>query len=96
VTSDDVRVVDNPDKARFEIYLGDALAGFVIYELEPGVITFIHTEVDPAFNGKGLGGQLVSQALDSARERRLAVVPLCPFVNRYIQRHPAYADLVAS
>jgi predicted GNAT family acetyltransferase len=96
VSTDEVRVVDNPEKERFEIYLGGALAGFVIYELAPGVITFVHTEVDPNFDGRGLGGRLVSQALETARERGLAVVPLCPFVRRYIQQHPAYAELVRS
>jgi uncharacterized protein len=95
VTSDRIRVEDNPAKQRFEIFLNDALAGFVIYELEPGVITFIHTEVDPRFDGHGLGGRLVSRALDSARERGLLVVPVCPFVKSYIERHPDYADLLA-
>jgi uncharacterized protein len=96
VTSDDVRVADNPDRERFEIYLDDALAGFVVYELAPGRITLIHTETDPRFNGRGLAGRLVARALDSARERGLAVVPVCPFVHSYIRRHPEYADLVTA
>jgi uncharacterized protein len=90
-----VRVVDNPDKERFEIYLGDSLAGFLVYDQAPGRITLIHTEINPNFNGHGLGGRLVSQALDTARQRGLAVVPLCPFVRRYIGQHQEYADLVA-
>jgi predicted GNAT family acetyltransferase len=87
--SDDIRVVDNPARNRFEIYRGDALAGFVIYELSPGVITFIHTEVDPSFNGQGLGSQLVAQALSDARSRDLKIVPVCPFVRRYLEKHPS-------
>ncbi len=90
------RVVDNPGQERFEIYLDEKLAGFAAYELEPGQITFIHTEVDPVYEGRGLGGQLASAALDAARARGLRVVPVCPFIRRYIQHHPQYEDLVGS
>ncbi|HKT06132.1 MAG TPA: GNAT family N-acetyltransferase [Rugosimonospora sp.] len=96
MTDHDVKVVDNPDEGQFEIYAHGRRAGFVAYDLAPDRITFIHTEIDPEFNGRGLGGRLVAQALDMARERGLAVVPRCPFVKRFIERHPDYADLVAA
>jgi predicted GNAT family acetyltransferase len=70
------------------------LAGYTIYRLRPGLIAFIHTEVGDAFEGQGVGSTLVSQALDDARRRELDVLPLCPFVNSYIQKHPEYLDLV--
>ena len=57
-------------------------------------MTFTHTEVDPRFEGHGVGGRLVSQALDATREEGLAVIPVCPFVRAYIAGHPAYLDLV--
>ncbi len=84
-----VRVVDNPAKERFEIYRDDTLAGFVLYEREPDRITFIHTEIDPSFNGQGLGTELVSQVLAVVRQEGLSVVPMCPFVRQYMQRHPS-------
>jgi predicted GNAT family acetyltransferase len=90
------RVTDNPGERRFEVYLGDALAGFAGYQLAPGRIVFTHTEIDPRFEGHGLGSRLASGALDSARERELAVVPRCPFIAAYIARHREYADLVAA
>jgi predicted GNAT family acetyltransferase len=70
------------------------LAGFAEYRAKPGLIAFIHTEVDDAFEGQGIGSTLVSEALDDARRRGLAVLPFCPFVNSYMQRHREYVDLV--
>lgn len=70
------------------------LAGFTIYRARPGLIAFIHTEVGDAFEGQGVGSSLVSGALEDARRRGLEVLPFCPFVNSYIQKHPEYLDLV--
>lgn len=88
-------VADRPERHRFEISAdGGAVAGFADYRLRPGEITFTHTEVDGAYEGKGLGSVLVRHALDSARERGLAVLPACPFVREWIARHEQYVDLV--
>ncbi|GAA0407633.1 N-acetyltransferase [Acrocarpospora corrugata] len=87
-------VVDNPESHRFEILIDGGVAGFSQYRIRPGKIIFTHTEIMPEFEGQGLGGKLAGAALDSARERGLAVAPLCPFVAAYIKRHPEYADLV--
>jgi predicted GNAT family acetyltransferase len=92
----EVAVADAPDASRYEVRVGRELAGFSAYRLSPGRITFTHTEVDPAFAGGGVGSRLARYALDDARARGLAVRPLCPFIAGYIQRHPAYADLVVA
>jgi predicted GNAT family acetyltransferase len=89
------QVTDNPARHRFEITVDGTLAGFVEYELSDGRIDLTHTVVRDEFEGKGIGGTLVKHALDTARERGLRVTPTCPFVADYIERHPAYADLVA-
>lgn len=91
----DVIVRDNPANRRFEAHVDGQLAGFGQYRLEPAQITFHHTFVDPAFEGRGIGNRLVGFQLDDARSRGLAVVPECRFVSSYIKRHPEYADLVA-
>jgi predicted GNAT family acetyltransferase len=93
-TVDETHVVDNPAQLRYEVHVGDALAGFAAYRLEPGTIVLVHTDVDPAFEGRGLGGRLVRGALDDIRARGLLVVPLCPFAASYVRRHPEYAGLV--
>lgn len=89
-----ITIADNADKERYEIRADGKLAGFVKYHLQPGLIELVHTEINDEFEGRGLGSRLISFALDDARERRLAVLPSCPFVNDYIQRHRQYADLV--
>lgn len=89
-----IAVADNPDESRYEIRVNDELAGFSQYRRRSQALAFIHTEVDDRFEGQGLAGQLISFALDDARDRGLAVLPFCPFVKGYIERHPEYLDLV--
>lgn len=83
------RVIDNPDELRYELWLGDELAGEIRYTREEdGTVVLVHTEVDPAYKGQGLGNVLVQGALDDLRERGLAMRPVCPFVTAYLRRHP--------
>ncbi|MEU7531205.1 GNAT family N-acetyltransferase [Saccharothrix sp. NPDC042600] len=89
---DVVTVSDNPELSRFEVHLDGRLGGFAEYVLKPGRIVFTHTEV--AVEGKGLAGALVKQALADVRERGLKVVPQCPFVRGYLEKHPELADVV--
>lgn len=90
----DWSVRDNSDQHRYEITKGEEVGGFAEYEVRDDVITMKHTEVDPAYEGEGLGSKLARGALDAARSRRLSVIPLCPFIAGYIRRHDEYADLV--
>lgn len=89
-------VRENPGEHRFEIWVGEQRAGLTVYEPDADVYAYVHTEIDPAFEGRGLASQLIRTALDSMRARHLGVLPYCPFVQRYIQRHDAYLDLVPS
>ena len=86
-------VVNNTDAGRFEVRLGDDVA-FAEYRLLKTGILFPHTEVPPAFEGQGVGGKLVRTAMEFVRQRGELVIPVCPFVSAYIQRHPEYHDLV--
>ena len=89
-------VADAPTLHRFEIHVGGDLAGFTVYRAEGDRYAFTHTEIDPRFSGGGLASILVRGALDEMRRRGIAVLPYCPFVRRYISRHPDYLDLVPS
>ena len=93
-TDADVRVADNPSEHRYEVHLDDRLAGFAEYRSQPGHLVFTHTEIDPDFEGKGLGSRLAGGALDDVRARGLTLTPRCEFIAAYIERHPDYADLV--
>ena len=90
-----VRVVENPGAGRFELFADGELAGAAYYRFEDGAMAFTHTEVDDAYEGRGLGSKLAAGALDEARSRGVEVLPYCPFVRGYIQRHPEYLDLLA-
>ena len=90
----DITVADNPSAERYEIHVDGGRAGFVTYRLAPGVITFLHAEVDPTRERQGLGSRLVRDALDDARARGLRVRPICPFVAWFVETHEAYHDLV--
>ena len=87
-------VTDRPDQLRYEIEVDGEVAGFLLYRIEPGVLELVHTDVDPKWEGKGVGAALVQGALDNVRARGLKVRPYCPFVTAYIRRHPEYEDIV--
>ena len=88
-------VRDNPAEHRYEIYDDEQLVGFAQYRVTQGRIAFTHTEVDPAFGGRGLARRLVDEALGDARRRGLAVLPFCPYVRKVIAENPGqYLDLV--
>lgn len=90
-----VDVVDNRERTRFEARVGDEVAGFAEYQLTEKLIIFTHTEVDPRREGEGIGSALARVALDAVRaEGARQVLPLCPFIKGWIERHRDYADLV--
>lgn len=84
----DIAVTDNDALHRFEITVDGKVAGFALYRTEPGAVVFTHTEVDPAFEGQGLGSKLAAGALQDVRDRNLEIVPQCPFMAAYLKRHP--------
>lgn len=90
----ELTVADAPDRERYEATDGSTVAGFAAYQRARGLVVFTHTEVDPSYEGKGVGSSLVRGALDDVRAQALAVLPLCPFVKGWIAKHPDYQDLV--
>ena len=91
--TDDLKIIDNAERHRFEGDLGDAVA-IAEYNLLSHAIMFTHTEVPEAYEGKGIGTRLIKFALDSARERGLQVIPICPFFAAYMREHEEVQDLL--
>lgn len=54
----------------------------------------MHTEVEPRYEGRGVGSALARTALDEARAAGLRVLATCPFFAGWIERHPDYQDLL--
>ncbi|KUP97029.1 GNAT family N-acetyltransferase [Thermobifida cellulosilytica] len=92
----DARVTDAPERQRYEIRVdGEEVAGFVDYRTTTdGLLVLTHTEVDPSYKGRGVGGRLVQGVLEDVRARGGRVLAVCPFARKWIERHPDYADLV--
>jgi predicted GNAT family acetyltransferase len=86
-------ITDNAAKHRYETTI-DGHTAVVDYFVNGNTITFVHTGVPEELEGRGVGSALAKRVLDDARARGLAVVPRCPFIRGYIERHAEYADLV--
>lgn len=91
-----VEVKDVPETKRYEARIeGESeVAGFADYLRTAELIAFLHTEVQPEYEGRGIGSALARAALDDARAANLRVLPTCPFFGGWIARHPEYQDLL--
>jgi predicted GNAT family acetyltransferase len=87
-------VTDAAEESRYEIRDGDRLLGLAAYQRRGNQVVFTHTEVESDEEHSGLGSTLVRAALDDVRSKGETVVPMCPFVRGWIERHPEYRDLV--
>jgi predicted GNAT family acetyltransferase len=94
MNTNELAVRDNPDRHRFEIDLRDGTFAIAEYTLPQGKIMFTHTEVPPAHEGEGIASSMIRFALDEARRRGLKVIPICPFVAAYMQKHAEVQDLL--
>jgi len=90
----EAEVVDVPEASRYELRLAEQVIGLAAYRRREGRIAFTHTEVHESWEGRGFGSRLAAAALEDAGRQGLDVVPLCPFIARYIERHPEYGRLV--
>jgi hypothetical protein len=88
----EIVVRDNASEHRYDILVDGDLAGFAVYRDEPGRRIFVHTKVDPDYEGQGIGSSLARGALEDARARGLATVARCPFIAAYVARHPEFAN----
>jgi predicted GNAT family acetyltransferase len=92
--SDDQQLDDNQADSRFELRADGELAELV-YRRSGQRLVLIHTGVPAALEGRGIGGTLVTAAVDRAERDGLTIVPMCPFARRWLQRHPDVAGRVS-
>lgn len=93
--NDAFELSDNPDRHRFELRVGGELAAFAEYNLLKTGMLFTHTEVLPAYEGRGIGSAIARYGLDEARRRGLLAIPACPFIAGFLRKHAEYQDLVS-
>ena len=94
-TGEVTRIFHAPELKRYEIWLDDAKVGHADYSVRPGEIHFVHTEVDPAQQGKNLAAILMRETIEDVRAAgNTKIVPVCSYVVRYMERHPETQDLL--
>ncbi|MFC0843724.1 GNAT family N-acetyltransferase [Streptomyces noboritoensis] len=86
-----VRHVDA--RHRYEILVGDKRAGLTAYRDRGGQRVFFHTEIDDAYAGQGLAAILVEQALADVRASGMRIVPVCPYVAKFLTKHHEFEDI---
>lgn len=93
--SESIEVRRNDEESRYVIEVDGEPAGFTEFRNRDGVLTMPHTQIDSAFEGRGLAKILVTGALDDIRERGEQIIAVCPYVQGFVEKNPQYADLVA-
>jgi predicted GNAT family acetyltransferase len=81
------RVVQNDAGNSYEVRFGDKVAGFTEYRVDGDLIVFTHTEIDDAYAGQGLGKVLAEGALDDVVSHGKTIVPVCPFIAKFVIRN---------
>lgn len=89
-------VVHNPDAGRYELLHDGQVIGDIEYKRRGEAVVMMHTRVAEEFGGRGLAARLAAFALADVRAAGRQVVPVCPYVRRYIGSHPQWQDLVAT
>ena len=90
----EIRQEEEGDAGRYRVLVDGQDAGEQVYRMVDGRRVFIHTEIDEQYEGHGLAGKVTEHALAQARAEGTKIVPLCPYVRGYLERHPEDADLV--
>lgn len=93
-------IVRNIEKRRFEWSVVPATGGaaelaFVDYIKASEKLYVTHTEVPPALEGRGIASAMMQHILEWIESEGLKLVPLCPFMAGYLQRHPEWQRLMA-
>lgn len=91
-----LKLVDNPDQSRVELWADDSFIGFVgVQRMGDGTVELQHTIIDERFSRQGYARTLITLVLDSCRASGALIHPTCTYVQDYLRRFPQYADLVA-
>lgn len=90
-------LVDNKEFNRFEFRDSEGLlVPRIEYVIAPhGILYLTHTRVPTELEGRGIASALVGAVFRELERRRVKIVPVCPYIVAYLQRHPEWERLVA-
>jgi predicted GNAT family acetyltransferase len=92
--AEDIQVRHEASAQRFAARLGNKIA-YLSYEVpEDDTVNYAHVYVPPEHRNRGIAAKITRFALEHAREKRLAVIPGCPYVADYVRKHPHYDDIL--
>ena len=89
-----MRVIDNKELRRFETQV-DGHQAIIAYSVMPNILMLNHTEVDKALEGRGVASEMAEKVLLEIELRGLKVIPVCPFIKKYINKHPEWNSIIA-
>ncbi|WP_099464002.1 MULTISPECIES: GNAT family N-acetyltransferase [Parabacteroides] len=92
--AEDYELIDNETHHQYEFHVDKYIPKIEYIKSKNGEIYLTHTEVPIALEGKGIGSQLVEKVLKDIEKQELRLVPLCPFVAGYLQKHPDWKRIV--
>lgn len=95
IVQTEMRVIDNKEKSRFEANV-DGHQAIIEYSVLPGILSLNHTEVPEALGGRGVASEMTESVLLAIELRGLKVKPVCPFIKKYIDKHPEWKSILAN
>ena len=91
---EEISLKDNTELNRFELEI-EGITAFLEYKRSGDWLFLIHTEVPEAMEGKGVGSAIIQKTLQYAKDNNYKIVPICPFVQSFLKRHPEWNEIVA-
>lgn len=88
-------VQHDPSRHRFFLEVNGGTAELSYRRLGDRTLDLVHTGVPEAAAGQGIAGTLATAAFAWARENGMTLVVSCPFVKKWLERHPKEQDLVS-
>ncbi len=88
------KLIDNIANEQYEFHIDDHVCKIEYSKRNGDEILFTHTEVPQAMEGRGIGSNLLEEALKDVDRQNLRLIPLCPFVSWYIECHPEWKPIL--